>query len=334
MNRHHAQNTFGSFRIGNYMKSRCFPDAHSALEIIKKDCSEMLQYKKGSGIIRLFDEQGTLFYKGKLNKKGLTCILDNNNSLNLFFTIMNKDFTKEELAFLATPEKEVEKIALNVKEKAIKFKNLEQSEFNNKMNKVCNIIVVKKHNVNKVDINGWALFKKVAKPRDPGKVPFEKLGEKILKVYQLGKVCLSEQTNQATLSSNNTADSKQTQEATGNMDAQKFVSSLVRMIMVYTDKNDDFKSYLADKQLTLPGEISEFTNGIFKCEEGQDSIKLISLTGKEECVSSANGSREKFKQALETTVMKLVTNAAISGKTRERISTLVDMTSLEDMAYN
>lgn len=324
---------FGVFRTGNYMKSRYYQDAESALEKMKIDGSEILQQRKGTGTIRLYSTKGEILYKGKLLKKGLTCVYSKNKLLNSVF-IMNKDFTKEELALLATPEDEVRKIASNLKAKAIEFKNLKKDAFNSKMSKASSVIVIRKHNDGKVDINGWPLFKKVAKPRDPGKVTYEKLAERILKVYQAGNDMLCEQQKNAELCSNSNATGRLSQETVRNMDAQKFVDSLVRMVMVYTDENEYVKSYLADKNLTLTGEVSELTKGILNCEEDENSIKFVSMTGKVENVSCANGSRDKFKQTLETTVTKLVTNAAISSKTHELISSLVDMTSLEDMAYN
>ena len=315
------------------MKSRYYQDAESALEKMKIDGSEIFQQRKGTGTIRLYSTKGEILYKGKLLKKGLTCVYSSNKLLNSVF-IMNKDFTKEELALLATPEDEVRKIASNLKAKAIEFKNLKKDAFNSKMSKVSSVIVVKKHNDGKVDINGWPLFKKVVRPRDPGKVAYEKLDDRILKVYQAGKALLCEQHETEELCSNSNVTDRLCQEPASNMDAQKFVNSLVRTVMVHTNENEDVKSYLADKNLTLTGEVSELTKGILNCEEDENSIKFVSMTGKVENVSCANGSRDKFKQTLETTVTKLVTNAAISSKTRELISSLVDMTSLEDMAYN
>lgn len=294
----------------------------------------MLLQRKGFGTIQLANEHGKLFYKGKLSKKGLTCIIDTNNSLNFNFMIRKKEFNKDDLVFLETPEKEVERIAEKLKKKAIEFKGLEQNEFNNKMNKASGAIVIKKHNDDKVDINSWTLFKKVAKPRDPGKVAFEKLGEKILKVYLQGKDLLIKQQECLENNSNVAIDNRQNADATGNMDAQNFVNSLVRIVMVHTDKNEDVKAYLADKNLTLTTEVSDFTNGIITCGETDNSINFVSRTGKEENVCYTNGSRDKFKQELVATVTKLVTNAAISSKTREHISSIVNIDSLEDFAYN
>ena len=332
-NKQFRPQVFGVFRSGNYIKSRYYQDPKSAIEIMKVEGTEILQQGKGIGTIRLLDAEGDLLYKGKLQKKRLMCSYTNNYLLNLLL-FMNKDFSEKESAFLATPEEEVRKIASNLQEKAIEFMNLKKDRFDHKMSKVSDTIVVKKHSNDKVDINGWTLFKKVAKSRDPGKVAFSKLAERILYVYQLGNTHLSDKSGHEELVSKTNYSERESQAQTINMDAKKFVSSLVRMVMVHTDKNEDFKSYLADKNLTLTGEVSEFTRGIFKCEEREDSIKFVSMTGREENVYCTNSTREKFKQTLEMTVTKLVTNAAISDKTRELISVLVDMNSLEDMVYN
>jgi hypothetical protein len=333
MRKEPAMNTFGVLRIGNFIKSRYYANAQSAIESLTKDYSDINTHRKAVGSIRLLDEKGKLFYNAKLDKKGDTHIFK-----NVFFNsnsfIMDKEFNKIELAFLKTSEKEVKRVAQNLKKKAIEFKNLEQDEFNKKMKKVSDVIVIKKHNDSKVDINGWTLFKKIAKPRDPGKVTYERLDERILKVYHQGNELLAKLDECLEQDSNAVNVNKHFSDATCNMDAQKFVSSLVRMVMVHTDKNEDVKAYLADKNLTLTAEISEFTNGIITCGETDNSINFVSKTGKEENVCYTNGSRDKFKQELVLTVTKLVTNAAISSRTREQISSLVDIDSLEDLAYN
>ena len=67
-----AMNTFGVLRIGNFIKSRYYANAQSAIESLTKDYSDINTHRKAIGSIRLLDEKGKLILQAAFEKLGLS----------------------------------------------------------------------------------------------------------------------------------------------------------------------------------------------------------------------------------------------------------------------
>ena len=100
--------------------------------------------------------------------------------------------------------------------------------------------------------------------------------------------------------------------------------------MTYAKPSEDTLFYLNMKGSTLDSEVKSLTNNVVTVTQNDNLMifKTISDTSEELNVSDYTDN-DTLRKDVRTTIAKLIICAALSDKTRQLISSVVDLTSIE-----
>lgn len=170
--------------------------------------------------------------------------------------------------------------------------------------------------------------------KTPGKLNYNKLEDAIIDMYDRGQKMLLEVSEKKS--------KKMTDETThtkreitiindyGHQTFNDIVQAVTSTIMTYAKPSEDTLFYLNMKGSTLDSEVKSLTNNVVTVTQNNNLMifKTISDTSEELNVSDYTDN-DTLRKEVRATIAKLIICAALSDKTRQLISSVVDLTSIE-----
>lgn len=259
----------------------------------------------------------------------------------------NKILTPDSVKFLCLSETCAQSVAESVQKTAIANKNVSNQDFTDAIAKAShNMILITKalasgkatdsnhvsfhddllycasHCKSKESLfNGMNTWKKV-----PGKIAYNKICSSIMEMYHMGQKMLIE-----TATADKMVKSASVQDNTA---AKKTLNEVVRSItatvMTFLRSSADMRYYLNIKNITLDSELNTMSNGIMSGTINDDIITLKMQFGlSRQLILSDYQTDELLREAIRTNVSQLFVGASIFEKTRDMITALVDLSSIE-----
>lgn len=165
----------------------------------------------------------------------------------------------------------------------------------------------------------------------PGKIAYDKISDVVMDMYHKGKQLLLTPRN-ATQSATTI---NQPGMATERLSLGTVSANIASTVLTHLNSNPDTQHYLNMKGFTLESDLASISNGVIAGDIADNNITLSVLSG-QSCSISTNRytTTEQLREAIKVKVAHLFVGASISGITRDRVSSIVDLTSIEDYYIN
>lgn len=161
----------------------------------------------------------------------------------------------------------------------------------------------------------------------PGKVAYNKICESIMDMYHTGQKMLLE----ANESSNTIATTPVYAGTAEKKTLDGVARDITATIMTYLRPSSDMLYYLNIKKATLDSDLESLSNGVLSGIISSDRITLKIHSGQsKDLVLNNYPTDELLRNAIQTSVSQLFVGASISGETRDRVSALVELASIEE----
>lgn len=170
--------------------------------------------------------------------------------------------------------------------------------------------------------------------KTPGKLNYNKLEDAIMDMYDRGqKMLLEVSEKKSKKSTDETTQAKKDATIITDNRLHTFndiVQAVTSTIMIYTKPSEDTLFYLKMKGSTLDSEVKSLTNNVVTVTQDNNLMifKTLSDTMKEMNVNDYKDN-DTLRNDVRATVTQLIICAALSDKTRQLISSVVDLTSIE-----
>ena len=162
--------------------------------------------------------------------------------------------------------------------------------------------------------------------KTPGKLNYNKLEDAIMDMYDKGhKMLLESSESSGKKSKQNTSILKN-----GKLHAfNDIVQAVTSTVMTYAKPSEDTLFYLKMKGSTLDTEVKALTNNVVTVTQSNHIMvfKTLSDTSKEMNINDYTDN-DTLRNDVRATVTQLIICAALSEKTRQLISSVVDLTSI------
>lgn len=173
--------------------------------------------------------------------------------------------------------------------------------------------------------------------KTPGKLNYNKLEDAIIDMYDRGqKMLLEVSEKKSKKMTDETTHTKREITIINDYGRQTFndiVQAVTSTIMTYAKPSEDTLFYLNMKGSTLDSEVKSLTNNVVTVTQNNNLMifKTISDTSdtSEELNVSDYTDNDTLRKEVRATIAKLIICAALSDKTRQLISSVVDLTSIE-----
>lgn len=264
----------------------------------------------------------------------------------------NNILTQSHLDFLCLPEDKAKKLAQLIQETASNNKNADNQTFTEAISDVSTGMltitktlasgkpIVDTHvsfhfdslycavHCKTVDAlwDGSNTWRKV-----PGKIAYGKISDVVMDMYHKGQQLLL-------------THEKVTKPAVANilpcMAVEKsslgtVSANIAATIMTYLKSTPDMRDYLTMKGFTLESDLNSISNGVIDGNIVDNNITLSVLSGQSWSISPDRyGSIEQLREAITLKVAHLFVGASISGITRDKVSSIVDLGTVEDYYIN
>ena len=283
-----------------------------------------------------------------------------NIRLNASTFIDNNILTQENIKFLCLSDSAARKLAKSIQETAIINKDADNDTFVKAIQDTSlNMITVTKKlasgsptdenhcsmhddslycaahcKSNEYLFNGSSLWK-----RTPGKLDYHKLEDAIMDMYNKGREMIlsvsSESLDQSVDVNVSVTDAPVMKEVCQTMHGQLSFSDTVQAItstiMTYATSSEDILFYLKMKGASLESEIKSLTNDVVTTSIKGNLVTFSLLSGISKVLNISNyADNTALRKGVRTTIMNLLVCAAISDKTRDSISTVIDINSIEN----
>lgn len=164
----------------------------------------------------------------------------------------------------------------------------------------------------------------------PGKIAYDKISDAIMEMYHEGqKMLLAPDMagGEATVVSSPV----QTAATASKKSLNDVAKGITATAMTYLRTSADIQYYLNIKNATLDSDLEFLSNGVFSGAVCADRITLNILSGlSKELILSDYPTDEVLRNAIQTSVAQLFVAASISGQTRERVSAIIELASIEE----
>lgn len=167
--------------------------------------------------------------------------------------------------------------------------------------------------------------------KTPGKIAYGKIDTVIMDMYHKGQQLLLGGKD-ATISS---ATNKKPSTTAEKLSISDVSANITSTIMMYLKSTPDTLHYLTLKGSTLGTDLATFSNGVIAGNINNDNITLSVLSGQScEISTSRYTTDEQLRNAITMNVANLFVGASISNITRDKVSSLVDLSTIEAFYIN
>lgn len=170
--------------------------------------------------------------------------------------------------------------------------------------------------------------------KTPGKLNYNKLEDAIMDMYDRGQKMLLEVSEKKSKKNNDetthTKLNTSIMNDNGHRTFNDIVQAVTSTIMIYAKPSEDTLFYLKMKGSTLDSEIKSLTNNVVTVTQSNNMVifKTLSDTMKEMNINDYTDN-DILRNDVRAIVTQLIICAALSDKTRQLISSVVDLTSIE-----
>lgn len=166
--------------------------------------------------------------------------------------------------------------------------------------------------------------------KTPGKIAYGKIDAVIMDMYHKGQQLLLG-VKDATLTTTTTKQAA----AVEKLSISDVSANITSTIMMYLKSTPDSLHYLTLKGSSLESDLATFSNGVIAGNINNDNITLSVLSG-QSCEISTNRytTDEQLRNAITMNVANLFVGASISNITRDKVSSLVDLSTIEAFYIN
>lgn len=170
--------------------------------------------------------------------------------------------------------------------------------------------------------NGSNTWRKV-----PGKIAYGKISDTVMDMYHKGQQLL--------LNPKKSAQSakvfNKSGMATEKVSLSTVSDNIASTVMTYLNCTPDLQRYLTVKGCSLDSDLTSMSNGVIAGEIVNNDITLSVLSG-QSCIipTSHYTTDEQLRKAISMNVGHLFVGASISDITRDMVSSLVDLSTVED----
>ena len=283
-----------------------------------------------------------------------------NIRLNASTFIDNNILTHENIKFLCLSDTAARKLAKNIQEAAIINKEADNETFVKAIQDTSlNMITITKKlaSGNPTDenhcsmhddllycaahcksseflFNGSNLWK-----RTPGKLDYHKLESAIMDMYNKGRKMILSVSHESQAQSDDTNVSvtdapvkkEVCQTMRGQLSFSDAVQAITSTIMTYATSSEDILFYLKMKGVSLESETKSLTNDVVSTSISGNLVTFSLLSGISKKLNIYDyADNDALRKGIRTTITHLLVCAAISDKTRDSISTVIDITSIEN----
>lgn len=170
--------------------------------------------------------------------------------------------------------------------------------------------------------------------KTPGKLNYNKLEDAIMDMYDRGQKMLLEVSEKKSKKENDQTTHTKLNTSIMNGNGHRTFNDIVQAItstfMTYTKPSEDTLFYLKMKGSTLDSEIKSLTNNVVTVTQSNNMVifKTLSDTMKEMNINDYTDN-DILRNDVRAIVTQLIICAALSDTTRQLISSVVDLTSIE-----
>lgn len=165
----------------------------------------------------------------------------------------------------------------------------------------------------------------------PGKIAYGKIGEVVMDMYHKGQQLLlspKDATQPATTIN-------QPDMTTEKLSLGTISANIASTVMTYLNCTPDMRHYLTMKGFTFESDLASISNGVIEGTIANGNITLSVLSGQScEISPSRYTTDEQLRDAITVKVAHLFVGASISGITRDKVSFIVDLATIEDYYIN
>lgn len=167
--------------------------------------------------------------------------------------------------------------------------------------------------------------------KTPGKIAYGKIDAVIMDMYHKGQQLLLGGKD-TTLT---TATDKEPAAAVEKLSISDVSANITSTIMMYLKSTPDTLHYLTLKGSSLESDLASFSNGVIAGNINNDNITLSVLSGHSCQISTGRYTTdEQLRNAITMNVANLFVGASISNITRDKVSSLVDLSTIEAFYIN
>lgn len=166
--------------------------------------------------------------------------------------------------------------------------------------------------------------------KTPGKIAYGKIDTVIMDMYHKGQQLLLGGKD-ATISS---ATNKKPSTTAEKLSISDVSANITSTVMMYLKSTPDTLHYLTLKGSSLESDLASFSNGVIAGNINNDNITLSVLSGHSCQISTGRYTTdEQLRNAITMNVANLFVGASISNITRDKVSSLVDLSTIEAFFY-
>lgn len=167
--------------------------------------------------------------------------------------------------------------------------------------------------------------------KTPGKIAYGKIDTVIMDMYHKGQQLLLGGKD-ATISS---ATNKKPSTTAEKLSISDVSANITSTVMMYLKSTPDTLHYLTLKGSSLESDLASFSNGVIAGNINNDNITLSVLSGHSCQISTGRYTTdEQLRNAITMNVANLFVGASISNITRDKVSSLVDLSTIEAFYIN
>lgn len=167
--------------------------------------------------------------------------------------------------------------------------------------------------------------------KTPGKIAYGKIDAVIMDMYHKGQQLLLGDKD-ATIT---TATDKESAAAVEKLSINDVSANITSTIMMYLKSTPDSLHYLTLKGSSLESDLATFSNGVIIGRLVDNNLTLSVLSGQScEIPTGRYTSDEQLRNAININVANLFVGASISEITRDKVASLVDLSTIEAFYIN